>query len=169
MLLALAVATVNLLHVPAPGAASPFRAYLADASVTGIESAARSHGLRCGKPWSFGWGGPFEVCERIQYEEVTSLTLFGPDARRLAMVSVLAHGLQPADRPYTVDLFQAVVGATVASQDAPADVAWLSAHVDQAGTSHTALDGVTLQLTVTSSHQSLSIHPTSFLGPPARR
>jgi hypothetical protein len=162
MLLAVAAATVNLLHIAAPGAASPFRAYLADASVTGIESAARSHGLRCGKPWSFGWGAPFEVCERIPPGELTSLSLFGPDARHLAMVGALVHGLEPAERPYTVDLFQAVVGAAVASQHAPADIAWLSAHFDLAGTSITTVDGVTLQLNVTGSNRSLSIHPTAF-------
>lgn len=156
-----AVFAARAIHNAAPGAAPPFRSYLMDASVTGIEAAARSHGLQCGTTVSIGFGASVHVCQRMARGEVMSVHLIGPDASRVAVVSADVLGLRPADGPAALALFQAVVGAAVAGADASADAEWLSAHFDQVGTSQTSVDGVTLRLTATGSNRSLSVYPAA--------
>jgi hypothetical protein len=156
-----AVLVARTIHnVPAVGT-PPFRSYLADASMSGVEAAARSYALRCGTAASIGFGDSIHACQRTSRGEVLSVSMFGPDASHVAVVSAGVVGLRSEDRPTAIDLFQAVVSAAVAGPDASADTAWVRAHFDQTGTSQTTLNGVTLRLTVTGSTRSLGIHPAA--------
>ena len=101
---------------------------------------------------------PIHACQRTSREEVLSVSVFGPDASHIVVVSVGVVGLRPEDRQTAVDLFQAIVSAAVAGPDASTDTAWVQARFDQTGTSHITLNGVTLRLTVTGSTRALGIH-----------
>jgi hypothetical protein len=148
-------------HIAPPGP-PPSTPYLPDASCTGIEAAATSHGLRCGAPQGpFGFGPvpTIRVCQRRSGTEVLTVQTIGPDAGHIGVVTASVLAPRPADGQAALALLEAVVSASVAGTDAASDTAWLSAHFDQSGTSETTVDGVMLRLTVTGPQRSLIVEP----------
>jgi hypothetical protein len=150
-------------HVPQPPGPPPSMPYLADASETGIELAATSHGLRCESPPMVGFGRrpAIRACHGAAASEVMSVQTIGDDAGHVSVVSANVVGLRPGDEAAALALLQAVVSATVAGPDGAADSTWLSAHFDQAGTSRTTVDGVTLRLMVSGPQRTLIVEPAS--------
>jgi hypothetical protein len=155
-------------HISPPAglpASPPSMPTLADASGTGIELAATSHGLRCGSPQAVGgfFGHPPRIRQCLRGSETQLITVMtiGSDDSHVSVVTVHVAELRPGgDESAALALFQAVASAAVAGPDGPADSAWLSAHFDQAGTSMTTVDGVTLRLMVSGSQRTLVVEPT---------
>lgn len=147
-----------------PGGPPPSTPYLADASETGIEVAATSHGLRCGSTPVVGpFGHPPRIrqCQRTSAGEVMFVQTIGGDADRVSVVSANVVDLRPGDEAAALGLLQAVVTAAVAGPDQAADSTWLSTHFDQTGTSQTTVDGVTLRLMVSGHGRTLVVEPAS--------
>ena len=144
----------------------PAMPYLADASETGVELAATSHGLRCGSPQGVaGFGHPPRIreCMRGSPTELLFVETIGRDDSHVSVVTAHVDDIQPGgDRAAALALLQAVVSAAVAGPDGAADSAWLSAHFDRQGTSQTTVDGVTLRLMVSGSQRTLIVAPASY-------
>ena len=144
----------------APPAGPASGHYLAAASVSGIEGAATSHGLRCGTALAVGVGAPsIHTCQGMSGGELRSVEMIGPDTGHVSVVTADVLRMRPADEPAALDLLQAVVAAAVPGEDAADAASWVRAHFDQQGPSQTVVDGVVLRLTVTSSVRSLVVQP----------
>ena len=150
-------------HIPVPRGSPPPMPYLADASETGIELAATSHGLRCQSARTIGFGHTPMIrdCQRMSDAGVMSVQTIGRDASHVSVVTATVVGPRPGDEAAGLALFQAVLTAAVAGVDGPADSAWLSTYFDEPGTSQTTVDGVTLRLLVSGPQRTLVVEPAA--------
>jgi hypothetical protein len=137
-------------HLRLPVGQPPPLPALPDASQSGIELAATSRGFRCMTLQSVDFGFPVptvRVCRRMTGGEILTVQTIGSDPSHVSLVSANVVGLRPGDEAATLALFQ--------------DSAWLSTNFDQAGTTETVVDGVTLRLTGSGSRRALILQPAS--------
>jgi hypothetical protein len=149
--------------MPPPPGAAPAMPYLPDASETGIELAATSHGLRCETGATVGIGRPPAIrqCQRASANGVMSVQTIGSDTGQVGVVTAAVIEFRPGDEAAALAFLQAVLSAAVAGPDAATDSTWLTTHFDHAGTSETTVEGVRLRLMVSSSQRVLVVGPAS--------